>query len=53
MKLDFVGKLAPYLLGVLAGVLFTTADFYFGGLITLGYAAWFLRDLWLSKARGN
>lgn len=54
MKFDFIGDLAPFVLGGLAGVLFTfPAYIWVAALITAGYGAWFVRKLWVDKARGN
>jgi hypothetical protein len=49
--LDFIGDLAPFVIGVLAGVLFTTQAWYFGTALTVGYGLWFIRELWVDKAR--
>lgn len=51
MRLDFIGKLAPFVLGVASGMLFLTADWYFATAIVVGYGAWFIKDLWVDKVR--
>jgi len=54
MKFDFIGDLAPFVLGVFAGVLFTIPNLiWVGTLVTAGFGAWFVRKLWVNKARGN
>lgn len=50
---DFIGDLAPYVLGVGAGILFMIPTYvWVGAVISAGYGAWFVRKLWVDKARG-